>query len=65
LGKKSAAAEPLKGFGSAGVLEVLESRQGDAYRAVDTVKLASAVYVLHCFQKKSPLAERCRDSTRN
>ena len=30
------------------------SHQGDAYRAVYTVKLASAVYVLHCFQKKSP-----------
>jgi len=43
----------LKGFGSAGVLEVVESYQGDAYRAVYTVKFAKAVYVLHCFQKKS------------
>jgi phage-related protein len=54
LGEKSAVAKPLKGFGSAGVLEVVESHQGNAYRAVYTVKLASAVYVLHCFQKKSP-----------
>jgi phage-related protein len=53
IGKKSHHAKPLKGFGSAGVLEVVESWQGDAYRAVYTVKFARAVYVLHCFQKKS------------
>jgi len=53
LGEKAANAKPLKGFGSAGVLEVIEDHHGDTYRAVYTVKLASAVYVLHCFQKKS------------
>jgi len=52
-GKKFGQAKPLKGFGSAGVLEVVEDWHGDAYRAVYTVKFASAVYVLHCFQKKS------------
>lgn len=52
-GKKSDQAKPLRGFGSAGVLEVVEDWQGDAYRAVYTVKFANAVYVLHCFQKKS------------
>jgi phage-related protein len=26
---------------------------GDTFRAVDTVRLASAVYVLHVFQKKA------------
>ncbi|MGB7190904.1 MAG: type II toxin-antitoxin system RelE/ParE family toxin [Acidobacteriaceae bacterium] len=46
-------AKPLKGFGSAGVLEVVEDRRGDTYRAVYTVRFADAVYVLHCFQKKS------------
>lgn len=46
-------AKPLKGFGSAGVLEVVESWRGNAYRAVYTVRIAHAVYVLHCFQKKS------------
>jgi phage-related protein len=35
------------------VLEVLEDHDGDTYRAVYTVKFAGAVYVLHCFQKKS------------
>ena len=54
LGEKAPSAKPLKGFGGTSVLEVVEDYQGDTYRAVYTVKLASAVYVLHCFQKKSP-----------
>ncbi len=52
-GGKHAQAKPLKGFRGAGVLEVVEDHQGDTYRAVYTVRYASAVYVLHCFQKKS------------
>lgn len=52
-GGKHAQAKPLKGFGSAGVLEVVESEAGSTYRAMYTVKIAGAVYVLHCFQKKS------------
>ncbi len=52
-GKKHPAAKPLKGFGGAGVLEVVEDFQSDTYRAVYTVRFESAVYVLHCFQKKS------------
>ena len=36
-----------------GVLEVVEDHLGDTYRAVYTVKIDEAVYVLHCFQKKS------------
>lgn len=52
-GSKHDQAKPLKGFGSAGVLEVVESAAGSTYRAVHTVKIAGAVYVLHCFQKKS------------
>ena len=35
------------------VLEVLEDDAGSTYRAVYTVKFAEAVFVLHCFQKKS------------
>ena len=53
VGQKHPDAKPLKGFGSAGVLEVVEDFQGDAYRAVYTVRYAKAVYVVHCFQKKS------------
>lgn len=52
-GKKHEQARPLKGFGGAGVLEVVEDCKGNAYRAVYTVKFGNAVYVLHCFQKKS------------
>lgn len=31
-------AKPLRGFGSAGVLQVVEDWRGDAYRAVCTVR---------------------------
>jgi phage-related protein len=35
------------------VIEVRDSHDGNAYRAVYTVRYADAVYVLHAFQKKS------------
>jgi phage-related protein len=53
IGEKDLNTKPLKGFGSAGVLEIVESYQGGAYRAVYTVKFKDAIYVFHCFQKKS------------
>jgi len=46
-------AKPLRGFGSAAVLEVVEDFQGNAYRAVYTARFRAAVFVLHVFQKKS------------
>ncbi len=52
-GDQHGAAKPLKGFGGAGVLEIVEDDVGGTYRAVYTVKFAEAVFVLHCFQKKS------------
>ena len=52
-GLKHDQAKVLKGFGSAGVLEVVEDDDGNTYRAVYTVRFKSAIYVLHCFQKKS------------
>jgi len=52
-GDKHEAAKVLQGFGGAGVLEVVEDDVGGTYRAVYTVKFAEAVFVLHCFQKKS------------
>lgn len=52
-GQKPTAAKPLQGFGGAGVLEIIERHDGEAYRAVYTVKFHSVVYVLHCFQKKA------------
>ena len=46
-------AKPLRGFGGASVLEVVEDHDGSAYRTVYTVKFQGIVYVLHVFQKKS------------
>ena len=52
-GDQHDAAKVLKGFGGAGVLEVIDDDAGGTYRAVYTVKFEEAVFVLHCFQKKS------------
>ena len=46
-------AKPLKGFGGAGVLELIEDDRGGTYRAAYTVRFGTAIYVLHVFQKKS------------
>jgi phage-related protein len=53
LGGKHPKAKPWKGEG-AGVFELVESFDGNAYRAVYTVRFSDVVYVLHAFQKKSP-----------
>jgi phage-related protein len=52
-GGKHQDAKALKGYGGAGVLEIVRDYRGDTFRAVYTVRLAGAVYVLHVFQKKS------------
>jgi phage-related protein len=52
-GGQHPASKVLKGFGGAGVLEVVENDAGGTYRAVYTVRFEEAVFVLHCFQKKS------------
>lgn len=52
-GGKHVDAKPLKGFGGAGILEVVEDHDGNTFRAVYTIKFAGAVYVLHAFQKKA------------
>jgi phage-related protein len=53
MGGKHVDAKVLKGFGGAGVLEVVEDHEGSTYRTVYTVKFAGAVYALHAFPKKS------------
>ena len=53
VGDQADTAKVLKGFGGAGVLEVVENDAGGTYRAVYTVRFAEAIFVLHCFQKKS------------
>jgi len=52
-GEVDPAAKPLRGFGGGSVLEIVARHDGDAWRAVYTVRYAEAVYVLHAFQKKS------------
>jgi phage-related protein len=52
-GEKHPDAKPLTGFSGAGVMEVVEDQDGDAYRAVYTASLGDTLYVLHAFKKKS------------
>jgi phage-related protein len=52
-GEKHQNAKPLRGLGSAGVLEILEAHEGDAYRAVYTGTFPEAIYVLHAFKKQA------------
>lgn len=46
-------AKPYHLDGGATTLELVENFDTDIYRAVYTVKFEEAIYVLHCFQKKS------------
>lgn len=52
-GDKHNAAKVLKGFDGAGVLEIVKNDRVGSYRAVYAVKFEQAVFVLHCFGKKS------------
>lgn len=52
-GDKHQAAKVLKGFGGAGVLEIVKDDRTGSYRAVYVVKFEQAIFVLHCFSKKS------------
>jgi len=53
LGETHGSAKVLRGFGDAGVLELIRNDAHGTYRGVYTVRFAEAVFVLHCFQKKS------------
>ena len=55
--RHSFCAKIWKGLG-AGVLEIAEDFDRSTYRAVCTVRFRRAIYVLHCFQKKSPSGVR-------
>ena len=52
-GKMPQDAKVLRGFGGANVLEIISNFDSDTFRAVYTVEFEEAIYVLHCFQKKS------------
>ncbi len=51
-GLKPPHGKPFKGVGS-GVFEIRIQFDDNAYRAVYAVQIGEALYVLHCFQKKS------------
>lgn len=57
FGETSLSAKPWKGLGS-GFFEIAENFDGDAYRAVYTVRFEEVVYVLHAFQRKPPSGMR-------
>ena len=52
-GETDPSVRPLRGFGGASVVEIVEDHAGDTWRAVYTVRYAESIYVLHAFQKKS------------
>lgn len=52
-GKMPGDAKVLSGYGGAKVLEIVSNYRTDTFRAVYTVEFEEAIYVLHCFQKKS------------
>ena len=52
-GETDPAAKPLKGFGGARVMEIVDRHDTNTYRTVYTVQFAGTIYVLHAFQKKS------------
>ena len=52
-GEHHDSAKALRGFGDAGVLEIVGHDADGTYRAVYTVRFDPAVFVLHAFQKKS------------
>lgn len=43
----------LKGFGGAGVVEIIDRDESGTFRVVYTIKLPKIIFVLHSFQKKS------------
>lgn len=53
IGQKPLNAKPLRGFGGATVLEIIDEDPSGTYRAVYTVKYKDVIFVLHAFQKKS------------
>ncbi|HUZ97259.1 MAG TPA: type II toxin-antitoxin system RelE/ParE family toxin [Edaphobacter sp.] len=57
-GGKPPSTKPWKGGEGPGVFELVEDHRGDTYRVAYTVRYEKAVYVLHCFQKKSPSGVR-------
>src|SRR3954451_2554803 len=54
-------AKPLRGFGGASVIEIVEDYSTDTYRAIYTVRFSGIVYILHAFQKKAKRGRKTPD----
>ena len=52
-GEEYPSVKALQEFSGRSVLEIVAPYAGDTYRAVYSVRLEDATYVLHAFQKKS------------
>ncbi len=52
-GEEYRSVKSLKGFGGRDVLEIVVPHDGNAYRAVYTVRFEDSIYVLHAFEKKT------------
>ena len=52
-GKEPSDWKPMETVG-AGVKEIRIQDEAGAFRVIYLAKLADAIYVLHCFQKKTP-----------
>ena|SRR5689334_15437220 len=63
IGKKHEQAKPLHGFGSAGVLEIVEDWRGNTYRAVYTVRFAAAVACCTSSRRRRKPAPQRRSRT--
>lgn len=57
FGGKHPSAKPWKGLGP-GVFEIVADGDGTTFRAIYAIRFERAIYVLHCFQKKSPNGRR-------
>jgi phage-related protein len=62
-GKKHEKAKALHGFGSAGILEIVEDWRGNAYRAVCTLRFSAAVFVLPSFRRRPSTGSPLRGGT--
>jgi len=60
-GGKHADAKPLRGFGGAGILEIVEDYAGGTYRAVYTVRLAVAYMSYMCSTRNQRPESRRRN----
>ncbi|HTB10835.1 MAG TPA: type II toxin-antitoxin system RelE/ParE family toxin [Bryobacteraceae bacterium] len=57
VGEWSSSAKRMRGYNA---IEIVSDYDGNTFRAVYTTGFKNAVYVLHCFQKKSKRGRKLR-----